>query len=141
MSGAIFYLLNQGNHMNILPNTIIVFPDSFDSMKQFNLELKYSDADYAIYHLGEREHETIQDRLVATGIPYIYIPETLNQSISVVSYIKLGGNIVVNTKYIPLLSVINFNPKEMDTHINNTISKEQSKLGNKYSIVQLLSED
>lgn len=127
--------------MNILPNTIIVFPDSFDSMKQFNLELKYSSADYAIYELGEREQEDINNRLIATGIAYIYIPETLNKSVIVNYYIKVEGEIIVRQEYIPLMSLISFNQMAMNENINKSISKEQSRLGNKYSIVQLLSGD
>ena len=125
--------------MNILPNTIVVFPDSFDSMKQFSLELKYTTADYTVYELGEREYDNIEQRLLATGIPFIYVPETLNKSVCVNSYKKVDGNIIINQQFIPLTSLISFDMNQMNHCMDTAISKEQARLGNKYSIVQLLS--
>lgn len=127
--------------MNILPNTIIVFPDSFDSMKQFNLDLKYSSADYAIYELGEREQEEIYPRLLASGIAYIYIPETLTKNVVVNYFYKENGEIFAKQDIYPLMTLISFNQMAMDNNISKSISKEQSRLGNKYSIVELLSGD
>ena len=86
--------------MNILPNSLTVFPDTFDKMRQFNLELKYTSDNYTIYYLGDREFESIKERLEATGIPYIYTPESLSQSMVIVNYIKYAGNIKLVTNYL-----------------------------------------
>lgn len=124
--------------MNILPNSLIVFPDTFDKMRQFNLELKYTTDKYTIYSLGDREFESIQERLEATGIPYIYTPDSLSQSMAIVNYMKYEGTIKSVTNYLPMTSMINFNNK-IDKVLEDTVSSEQSKLGSKYSIVELLS--
>ena len=124
--------------MNILPNSLTVFPDTFDKMRQFNLELKYTTVEYTIYSLGDRDFETIQERLEATGIPYIYTPDSLSQSMAIISYMKYEGTIKLVTNYIPMTSMVNFNYK-IDKVLEDVVTSEQSKLGNKYSIVELLS--
>ena len=124
--------------MNILPNSLIVFPDTFDKMRQFNLELKYTSDEYTIYYLGDREFESIKERLEATGIPYIYTPESLSQSMVIVNYIKYAGNIKLVTNYLPMTSMVNFNTR-IDKVLEDVVTLEQSKLGNKYSIIELLS--
>ena len=124
--------------MNILPNSLTVFPDTFDKMRQFNLELKYTSGEYTIYSLGDREFETIQERLEATGIPYVYTPDSLSQSMVIVNYTKYEGTIKSVTNYLPMTSMINFNNK-IDKVLEDTVTSEQSKLGSKYSIVELLS--
>ena len=124
--------------MNILPNSLTVFPDTFDKMRQFNLELKYTSGEYTIYSLGDREFETIQERLEATGIPYVYTPDSLSQSMVIVNYMKYEGTIKSVTNYLPMTSMINFNNK-IDKVLEDIVTSEQSKLGSKYSIVELLS--
>ena len=124
--------------MNILPNSLTVFPDTFDKMRQFNLELKYTSDEYIIYYLGDREFETIKERLEATGIPYIYTPESLSQSMVIVNYIKYEGTIKLVTNYLPMTSMVNFNTR-IDKVLEDVVTLEQSKLGNKYSIIELLS--
>lgn len=124
--------------MNILPNSLTVFPDTFDKMRQFNLELKYTTDKYTIYSLGDREFESIQERLEATGIPYIYTPDSLSQSMVIVNYVKHEGTIKSITNYLPMTSMINFNNR-IDAVMEDTVSSEQSKLGSKFSIVELLS--
>lgn len=124
--------------MNILPNSLTVFPDTFDKMRQFNLELKYTTDAYTIYSLGDREFETIQERLEATGIPYIYTPDSLSQSMAIVNYMKYEGTIKSVTNYLPMTSMVNFNYR-IDAVIKDTVNSEQSKLGSKYSIIELLS--
>lgn len=124
--------------MNILPNSLTVFPDTFDKMRQFNLELKYTTDEYTIYSLGDREFETIQERLEATGIPYIYTPDSLSQSMVVARYFKYEGTIKLVYNCLPMTSMINFNNK-IDRVLEDVVTSEQSKLGNKYSIVELLS--
>lgn len=124
--------------MNILPNSLTVFPDTFDKMRQFNLELKYTTDKYTIYSLGDREFESIQERLEATGIPYIYTPDSLSQSMVVVSYFKYEGTIRLVCNYLPMTSMLNFNER-IDIVMEDTVTSEQSKLGSKYSIVELLS--
>ena len=124
--------------MNILPNSLTVFPDTFDKMRQFNLELKYTTDKYTIYSLGDREFESIQERLEATGIPYIYTPDSLSQSMAIVNYMKYEGTIKSVTNYLPMTSMINFNNR-IDAVMEDTVNSEQSKLGSKYSIVELLS--
>lgn len=124
--------------MNILPNSITVFTDTFDKMRQFNLELKYTTDKYTIYSLGDREFESIQERLEATGIPYIYTPDSLSQSMAIVNYMKYEGTIKSVTNYLPMTSMINFNNK-IDKVLEDTVNSEQSKLGSKYSIIELLS--
>ena len=124
--------------MNILPNSLTVFPDTFNKMRQFNLELKYTTDKYTIYYLGDREFESIKERLEATGIPYIYTPESLSQSMVIVNYIKYEGTIKSVTNYLPMTSMVNFNNR-IDKVLENVVTLEQSKLGNKYSIVELLS--
>lgn len=124
--------------MNILPNSLTVFPDTFDKMRQFNLELKYTTDEYTIYSLGDREFSSIQERLEATGIPYIYTPDSLSQSMVVVSYFKYEGTIRLVCNYLPMTSMLNFNER-IDIVMEDTITSEQSKLGSKYSIVELLS--
>lgn len=124
--------------MNILPNSLTVFPDTFDKMRQFNLELKYTSDEYIIYYLGDREFESIKERLEATGIPYIYTPESLSQSMVIVNYIKYAGNIKLVTNYLPMTSMVNFNTR-IDKVLEDVVTLEQSKLGNKYSIIELLS--
>lgn len=124
--------------MNILPNSLTVFPDTFDKMRQFNLELKYTTDKYTIYSLGDREFESIQERLEATGIPYIYTPDSLSQSMAIVNYMKYEGTIKSVTNYLPMTSMINFNNR-IDAVMEDTVNSEQSKLGSKFSIVELLS--
>lgn len=124
--------------MNILPNSLTVFPDTFDKMRQFNLELKYTTDKYTIYSLGDREFESIQERLEATGIPYIYTPDSLSQSMVIVNYVKHEGTIKSITNYLPMTSMLNFNNR-IDAVMEDTVSSEQSKLGSKYSIIELLS--
>lgn len=124
--------------MNILPNSLTVFPDTFDKMRQFNLELKYTSDEYIIYYLGDREFETIKERLEATGIPYIYTPESLSQSMVIVNYMKYEGTIKLVTNYLPMTSMVNFNNR-IDKVLEDVVTSEQSKLGNKYSIIELLS--
>lgn len=124
--------------MNILPNSLTVFPDTFDKMRQFNLELKYTTDQYTIYSLGDREFETIQERLEATGIPYIYTPDSLSQSMAIVNYMKYEGTIKSVTNYLPMTSMVNFNYR-IDAVMEDTVNSEQSKLGSKYSIIELLS--
>lgn len=124
--------------MNILPNSLTVFPDTFDKMRQFNLELKYTTDKYTIYSLGDREFETIQERLEATGIPYIYTPDSLSQSMAIVNYMKYEGTIKSVTNYLPMTSMVNFNYR-IDAVMEDTVNSEQSKLGSKYSIIELLS--
>lgn len=124
--------------MNILPNSLTVFPDTFDKMRQFNLELKYTTDAYTIYSLGDREFETIQERLEATGIPYIYTPDSLSQSMAIVNYMKYEGTIKSVTNYLPMTSMVNFNYR-IDAVMEDTVNSEQSKLGSKYSIIELLS--
>ena len=124
--------------MNILPNSLTVFPDTFDKMRQFNLELYYTADDYTTYSLGNREFKSIQERLEATGIPYIYTPDSLSQSMVVVSYTKHEGTIKSITNYLPMTSMLNFNNR-IDAVMEDTVNSEQSKLGSKYSIVELLS--
>lgn len=124
--------------MNILPNSLTVFPDTFDKMRQFNLELKYTTDKYTIYSLGDREFETIQERLEATGIPYIYTPDSLSQSMAIVNYMKYEGTIKSVTNYLPMTSMVNFNFR-IDAVMKDTVNSEQSKLGSKYSIIELLS--
>lgn len=124
--------------MNILPNSLTVFPDTFNKMRQFNLELKYTTDEYTIYSLGDREFETIQERLEATGIPYIYTPDSLSHSMAIVNYMKYEGTIKSVTNYLPMTSMVNFNYR-IDAVIKDTVNSEQSKLGSKYSIVELLS--
>ena len=124
--------------MNILPNSLTLFPDTFDKMRQFNLELKYTSGEYTIYSLGDREFETIQERLEATGIPYVYTPDSLSQSMVIVNYMKYEGTIKSVTNYLPMTSMINFNNK-IDKVLEDIVTSEQSKLGSKYSIVELLS--
>lgn len=124
--------------MNILPNSLTVFPDTFDKMRQFNLELKYTTDQYTIYSLGDRDFDSIQERLEATGIPYIYTPDSLSQSMVVVRYFKYQGTIKSDSKYIPMTSIVNFNEK-ITIVMEETVTSEQSKLGSKYSIVELLS--
>ena len=124
--------------MNILPNSLTVFPDTFDKMRQFNLELKYTTDQYTIYSLGDRDFGSIQERLEATGIPYIYTPDSLSQSMVVVRYFKYQGTIKSDSKYIPMTSIVNFNEK-ITIVMEETVTSEQSKLGSKYSIVELLS--
>ena len=124
--------------MNILPNSLTVFPDTFDKMRQFNLELKYTTDEYTIYSLGDRDFETIQERLEATGIPYIYTPDSLSQSMVIVNYYKYEGTIKSLTNFLPMTSMVNFNNR-IDRVLKDAITSEQSKLGSKYSIVELLS--
>lgn len=124
--------------MNILPNSLTVFPDTFDKMRQFNLELKYTTDKYTIYSLGDREFESIQERLEATGIPYIYTPDSLSQSMAIVNYMKYEGTIKSVTNYLPMTSMVNFNFR-IDAVMKDTVNSEQSKLGSKYSIIELLS--
>ena len=124
--------------MNILPNSLTVFPDTFDKMRQFNLELKYTTDQYTIYSLGDRDFETIQERLEATGIPYIYTPDSLSQSMVIVNYYKYEGTIKSLTNFLPMTSMVNFNNR-IDRVLKDAITSEQSKLGSKYSIVELLS--
>ena len=124
--------------MNILPNSLTVFPDTFDKMRQFNLELKYTTDQYTIYSLGDREFDSIQERLEATGIPYIYTPDSLSQSIVVVRYFKCKGTIKSVTNYLPMTSMVNFNNR-IDIVLEDVVTSEQSKLGSKYSIIELLS--
>lgn len=124
--------------MNILPNSLTVFPDTFDKMRQFNLELKYTTDQYTIYSLGDRDFDSIQERLEATGIPFIYTPDSLSQSMVVVRYFKYQGTIKSDSKYIPMTSIVNFNEK-ISIVMEETVTSEQSKLGSKYSIVELLS--
>lgn len=124
--------------MNILPNSLTVFPDTFDKMCQFNLELKYTTDKYTIYSLGDREFESIQERLEATGIPYIYTPDSLSQSMVVVSYFKYEGTIKLVCNYLPMTSMLNFNNR-IDKVMKDVVTSEQSKLGSKYSIIELLS--
>lgn len=124
--------------MNILPNSLTVFPDTFDKMRQFNLELKYTTDKYTIYSLGDREFESIQERLEATGIPYIYTPDSLSQSMAIVNYMKHEGTIKSITNYLPMTSMLNFNYR-IDAVMEDTVNSEQSKLGSKYSIIELLS--
>ena len=124
--------------MDILPNSLTVFPDTFDKMRQFSLELKYTSDEYTIYSLGDRDFETIQERLEATGIPYIYTPDSLSQSMVVVSYFKYEGTIKLVANYLPMTSMLNFNER-IDIVMEDTVNSEQSKLGSKYSIVELLS--
>lgn len=124
--------------MNILPNSLTVFPDTFDKMRQFNLELKYTTDKYTIYSLGDREFESIQERLEATGIPYIYTPDSLSQSMVVVRYFKYEGTIKLVCNYLPMTSMLNFNER-IDIVMEEVVTSEQSKLGSKYSIVELLS--
>lgn len=124
--------------MNILPNSLTVFPDTFDKMRQFNLELKYTTDQYTIYSLGDRDFDSIQERLEATGIPYIYTPDSLSQSMVVVNYIKLEGTIKSLTNYLPMISMLNFDNRIYDV-MEDVVNSEQSKLGSKYSIIELLS--
>lgn len=124
--------------MNILPNSLTVFPDTFDKMRQFNLELKFTTDKYTVYSLGDRDFDSIQERLEATGIPYIYTPDSLSQSMVVVRYFKYEGTIKSDSKYIPMTSIINFNEK-ITIVMEETVTSEQSKLGSKYSIIELLS--
>lgn len=124
--------------MNILPNSLIVFPDTFDKMRQFNLELKYTTDEYTIYSLGDREFASIQERLEATGIPYIYTPDSLSQSMVIVNYYKYEGTIKSVTNYLPMTSMLNFNNR-IDKVLEDVVTSEQSKLGSKYSIIELLS--
>ena len=124
--------------MNILPNSLTVFPDTFDKMRQFDLELKYTSGEYIIYSLGDREFKSIQERLEATGIPYIYTPDSLSQSMVIVNYMKYEGTIRPVTNYLPMTSIVNFNNK-IDIVLEGVVTSEQSKLGSKYSIVELLS--
>lgn len=124
--------------MNILPNSLTVFPDTFDKMRQFNLELKFTTDKYTVYSLGDREFDSIQERLEATGIPYIYTPDSLSQSMVVVNYTKYEGTIKSVTNYLPMTSMVNFNNK-IDKVLEDVATPEQSKLGSKYSIVELLS--
>ena len=124
--------------MNILPNSLTVFPDTFDKMRQFNLELKYTTDEYTIYSLGDREFASIQERLEATGIAYIYTPDSLSQSMVVVNYIKYEGTIKSLTNFLPMTSMDNFTPK-INAVMEDVVTSEQSKLGSKYSIIELLS--
>ena len=124
--------------MNILPNSLTVFPDTFDKMRQFDLELKYTSGEYIIYSLGDREFKSIQERLEATGIPYIYTPDSLSQSMVVVKYFKYEGTIKLVCNYLPMTSMVNFNTR-IDKVLEDVVTLEQSKLGNKYSIIELLS--
>lgn len=124
--------------MNILPNSLTVFPDTFDKMRQFSLELKYTSDEYTIYSLGDRDFETIQERLEATGIPYIYTPDSLSECMVVVNYYKYEGTIKAFTNYLPMTSMINFNDR-MGILLEDVVTSEQSKLGSKYSIIELLS--
>lgn len=124
--------------MNILPNSLTVFPDTFDKMRQFNLELKYTTDEYTIYSLGDREFKSIQERLEATGIPYIYTPDSLSQSMVVVSYFKYEGTIKLVCNYLPMTSMVNFNDR-IDIVMEDVVTSEQSKLGSKYSIIELIS--
>ena len=126
--------------MNILPNSLTVFPDTFDKMRQFNLELKYTTDQYTIYSLGDRDFGSIQERLEATGIPYIYTPDSLSKSMVIVNYIKQEGTIKSLTNFLPMTSMVNFNSR-IDAVMKDVVTSEQSKLGNKYSIVELLSGD
>ena len=124
--------------MNMLPNSLTVFPDTFDKMRQFNLELKYTSGEYTIYSLGDREFKSIQERLEAIGIPYIYTPDSLSQSMVIVNYYKYEGTIKSLTGFLPMTSMVNFNNK-IDKVLEDVVTSEQSKLGSKYSIVELLS--
>ena len=126
--------------MNILPNSLTVFPDTFDKMRQFNLELKYTTDEYTIYSLEDREFSSIKERLEATGIPYIYTPDSLSESMVIVNYSKYGGTIILVTNYLPMTSMLNFNNR-IDKVMKDVVNSEQSKLGSKYSIVELLSGD
>ena len=126
--------------MNILPNSLTVFPDTFDKMRQFSLELYYTTNEYTIYSLGDREFGSIQERLEATGIPYIYTPDSLSKSMVIVNYIKQEGTIKSLTNFLPMTSMVNFNSR-IDAVMKDVVTSEQSKLGNKYSIVELLSGD
>lgn len=126
--------------MDIVPNSIMVSVENRDKMMQFQLQGEQGiNEDY--YYLADREYAEISKRLIASGIPHIYMPNDLNDNIYIVSFDKVKGEIFLNTHITCLKNNITLNHMVSHVSYNLCTNIEQSKLGNKYSIVQLLSED